>query len=89
MSDNRGLLSLQMIVGVLGNPRRYAEDKAITMETLLTRILRDALGGARGECGEGSGRRSTMAVVMCCVSPLAEDEKETRKTLDFASRDEI
>ena len=71
---NRGLLSLDLVVSALGNPRRNAADKAMYHGSPVTRILRDSIAG------------TTMTVVLCCVSPLAADADETIRSLEFGAR---
>ena len=71
---NRGLLSLNLVVSALENPKRKASERVghLLEGSPLTRILSDSIRG------------TAMSVVLCCVSPLAADIQETSLSLEFA-----
>ena len=73
---SKGLLSLNLVVGGLGEPRTKmrTEDLMAHFEnSFLTRFLRNALGG------------TSITVMLACISSLEKDSEQTRKTLEFAS----
>lgn len=70
---NHGLLALTNVVSALGDARLNTSTPFYN-DSLLTKILSDALGG------------SSLMVMFCCVSPLERDLTETVSALEFARK---
>ncbi|TRY62963.1 hypothetical protein TCAL_04922 [Tigriopus californicus] len=70
---NHGLLALTNVVSALGDARLNTSTPFYN-DSLLTKILTDALGG------------SSLMVLFCCVSPLERDLTETVSALEFARK---